>query len=385
MVARSLIVVAGGMLIALGLSLGAIADEAGFSWRKPEWMPAPPVPEDNPMSQAKFELGRHLFYDARLSRDATMACVSCHVQSRGFSDGRETSVGVTGTLGTKNAPGLANVGYVPQLTWSNPHAKSLEFQSLFPLFGEAPEEMAGAGQEETIFARLADDPYYPEAFARAFPDRPQIDLFTLTRALAAFQRNLIALNSPYDRYKYGGDESAMSQAALRGEELFFDHRFECYHCHQGINFTDNMQMESSPWKELGYHNTGLYERYPAHSPGLIEITGRPKDAGLFRTPSLRNVAVTAPYMHDGSVADLRAVLEHYAAGGRSLEDGLHAGQGHKNPNRDPMIRGFDITEAETRDLIAFLESLTDTDFLNDPALSDPWPEDHPARRDRVMP
>lgn len=373
-----------GGIIAVGLALTAMA-ETGFQWRKPHWMPAPPVPGDNPMSTAKVELGRHLFYDARLSRDNTMACVSCHVQSRAFTDGRVTPIGVTGEVGPKNAPTLANVGYVPQLTWSNPHAESLEFQVLFPLFGETPEEMASVGLENEIFARLETDPYYKPAFAEAFPDRPEIDLFTLTRALATFQRSLISVNSPYDQYKYGGDKTAMSEAALRGEQLFFDHRFECYHCHQGINLTNNMQMEGSPWREVGYHNTGLYEEYPAAAPGLIEITGRAEDAGLFRTPTLRNVAVTAPYMHDGSVPDLRAVIEHYAQGGRVIATGPHAGAGHKNPNRDGIIRGFTASDQEIDDLIAFLESLTDEDFLTDPALGDPWPENHPARQTRAMP
>jgi cytochrome c peroxidase len=365
--------------VAMGLvGAAALADPvavAPFAWPMPAWMVPPHVPDDNPMSAAKVDLGRHLFHDARLSRDSTVACASCHVQALGFADGRPRGLGINDTPSTLNVPGLANVGYLPALTWANPHMDSLEFQALVPLFGETPEEMGGAGQEVAIFARLAADPWYRTAFAAAFPDRPAPDLFTVTRALAAYQRSLIAVNAPYDRYKYRGEVDALSAAAKRGEQLFFDHRFECYHCHSGIHFTNNLRTARQPQGEVGFHNTGLYESYPATAPGLIELTGRPEDAGRFRTPSLRNVAVTAPYMHDGSIPDLRGVIAHYAGGGRA--------PGH--PQKDGMIVGFTPTEAEIDDLIAFLESLTDRDFLTDPRHADPWPPGHPAVATRRMP
>jgi cytochrome c peroxidase len=343
------------------------------------------------MTIAKVELGRHLFYDARLSADGTVACVSCHVQERAFTDGRALAVGLHGIRGIRNAPGLANVGYNPALTWANPHMDTLEFQALLPLFGTEPVEMGMAGRETELFARLAADAYYPQAFVAAFPERGgAIELFTLTRALGAFQRSLISVDSSYDRFKYGGDPSAMSEAALRGEQLFFDHRFECYHCHMGVMFTDNLQTARSPFVETGFHNTGLYNiggtgAYPPHAEGLAEFTGRAEDIGKFRTPSLRNVAVTAPYMHDGSIATLEEVIAHYAAGGRTIARGPHAGDGAAHANKNGLLIGFDATAAEKRDLIAFLESLTDTGFLTNPAFGDPWPETHPARATRVMP
>ena len=356
------------------LAGAAFALDLSYDWPLPDWMPPPPVPADNPMSAEKVELGRHLFYDARLSRDGTVACASCHVQDMAFTDGRAVAVGINGTTGAKNAPGLANVGYMPVLTWANPHMDSLEFQALIPLFGENPDEMGSVGQEEAIFAALAADPFYANAFPAAFPDRPAPDLYTVTRALAAFQRSLISVSSPYDRFKRLGEEDVLSDAAKRGEQLFFDHKFECYHCHSGVHFTDTIQTALMPEGEVGYHNTGLYADYPASAPGLIEITGRPQDAGRFRTPSLRNVAVTAPYMHDGSIPDLRGVIEHYASAGRA-----------DHPVKDGMIQGFKASEAEIADLIAFLESLTDEEFLSDPRLSDPWPEGHPASVTRQMP
>jgi len=267
----------------------------------------------------------------------------------------------------------------------------LEFQALFPLFWTEPIEMGLAGIEQELFARLAADDYYPDAFAAAFPDRDgAIDLFSITRALGAFQRSLISVDSPYDRYKYAGDASAMSEAALRGEQLFFDHRFECYHCHIGVMFTDNLQTARSPFIETAFHNNGLYNiggtgAYPPGAEGLAEFTGRDEDIGRFRTPSLRNVAVTAPYMHDGSIEMLREVIDHYAAGGRTIKDGPFAGVGADHPNKSGLLIGFDATEEEIGDLIAFLESLTDDGFLTNPAYADPWPEDHPARADRAMP
>jgi len=361
-----------------------------YAWPVPAYMPLPPVPEDNPMSTAKVELGRHLFYDARLSRDGTIACASCHAQDKAFTDGLPLSLGISGTIGNRNSPSLANVGYMPQLTWGNPHIGSPETQALIPLFGDNPEEMGSIGREADIFARLAEDPYYAQAFPAAFPERPQIDLFTLTRALGAFQRTLVSVDSPYDRYKYWGELDAISASARRGEQLFFDHRLECYHCHTGTLFTDNLQTSRSQVAETGNHNNGLYNiggtgAYPANATGFFEFTGNPADMGRFRTPSLRNVAVTAPYFHDGTAATLDDVIDHYAAGGRTITEGPHAGNGAENPYKDVLIKGFEITAQERADLIAFLESLTDKGFLTNPDYSDPWPQGHPAILDRVMP
>lgn len=342
------------------------------------------------MSSVKVELGRRLFYDSRLSADGTVACASCHDQALAFSDGRALAVGINNTLGIRNAPGLANVGYFPQLTWGNPHMKSLEFQALIPLFGDNPDEMGANGREVQIFARIAADPYYAKAFEEAFPKRPKVDLFTVTRALGAFERTLISLNSPYDRFKYWGEKDALNDAAKRGEQLFFDHRLECYHCHVGVLLTDNLQTTRSALRETGSHNTGLYNlngngSYPSQATGFFEFTGNGSDMGRFRTPSLRNVAVTGPWFHDGSAETLEAVLAHYAAGGRTILGGPNAGDGSRNPHKDPLVSGFQISEREINDLIAFLESLTDENFLTNPAYSDPWPTGHPASRNRVMP
>lgn len=379
---RPAILATAALAVALGLSpaLRAADGDASFDWRIPAWLPPPAVPADNPMSEAKVELGRHLFYDKRLSRDGSMACATCHEQHRAFTDARKVGVAFDGTHGKRNPMGLANVGYLPVLTWANPNLKLLERQALVPMFGDNPVEMGMAGLEQELFARLAADPVYPPLFRSAFPETGgAITLATLTRALAAFQRTLISANTPYDRYKYGRDDKAISDRAKRGEELFFSHRLECYHCHSGFNFTDNMRHARSGFAEVGFHNNGLYNiggkgLYPPGGEGLGEFTGNVEDTGRFRTPSLRNVAVTAPYMHDGSIATLDEVLDHYSAGGRRIRSGPHKGDGRKSPYRDPLVVGARLSASEKAELKAFLDTLTDADFLSAPRFSNPWTE-----------
>jgi cytochrome c peroxidase len=274
---------------------------------------------------------------------------------------------------------LANVAYLPVLTWSNPHLTSLEVQSLIPLFGEHPVELGMAGKEKELFARLQADPVYQRLFALAFPKEARegtealYTLTTMTRALASFQRSLLSFDSPYDHYTYGGQKNALSAAARRGEALFFGEKMECYHCHGGFNFTDNIRHSKLPLSERGFHNTGLYNRdgrgaYPADNPGIRELTGDPDDEGKFRTPSLRNVALTAPYMHHGSIPTLEAVIKgHYALAGRAAKSGKGP-----SPMRSSLIAGFEITPQEVNDVVAFLNSLTDESFVNNPKHSDPW-------------
>ncbi len=226
-----------------------------YSWQLPAWVPIPTVPADNPMSEAKVELGRHLFYDKRLSADQSMSCATCHQQDKAFTDGLSVSEGVTGQKGARSAMALANVAYLPVLTWSNPNLTALEVQALVPMFGEHPVEMGMAGREKEMFARLQADPIYQRLFAQAYPAEARqgfdalYSLATVTRAIASFERSLLSFDSPYDRYTYGGQKNAMSASALRGEALFFGEKMECYHCHGGFNFTDNIQHSKLPFAE----------------------------------------------------------------------------------------------------------------------------------------
>jgi cytochrome c peroxidase len=350
-----------------------------YQWDIPAWVPAPVVPDDNPMSDKKVELGRHLFYDKRLSADQTMSCATCHHQDKAFTDGRRFAKGISGQQAIRNAMSLTNVAYLPVLTWSNPLLTSMEAQALIPLFGEHPVEMGMAGKEALLFERLKTEPVYQGLFREAFPKearRGEAELYslsTVTKALASFQRRLLSFDSPYDRFRYGGDQAALSPQAKRGEALFFGEKMECYHCHGGLNFTDNIKHARLPFPELGFHNTGLYNvdrkgAYPKGQTGIEELTGAASDMGKFRTPTLRNIAKTAPYMHDGSELTLAGVIRnHYARAGRA--GGQTSGP---NPMRSELLVGFQVSEQEVQDLIAFLHALTDEGFLKDERLSDPW-------------
>ncbi|MFM6986741.1 MAG: MbnH family di-heme enzyme [Hydrogenophaga sp.] len=367
-----------GVALAWLLLSGSEADS--YRWNLPAWVPPPVVPADNPMTVAKVELGRHLFYDTRLSADGSQSCASCHHQDKAFTDGQAVSVGVTGERGARSAMSLGNVAYLPTLTWANPQLTSLEVQALIPIFGEHPVEMGMSGREAELFQRLQADATYRRLFARAFPqeagqgDAALYSLTTLTKALAAFQRSLLSFNSAYDRYRYAGDPDALSPSARRGEALFFGEKMECYHCHGGFNFTDNIQHLRLPLAERGFHNTGLYNvdgrgSYPDDNPGMVEFTGADSDRGRFRTPSLRNAAVTAPYMHDGSIATLEDVIRrHYAIAGRSTSDA-----GRPSPMRSELVAGFEVSDDEVADLVAFLHSLTDQTLLADRRWANPWP------------
>lgn len=358
---------------------GFTVQQSQFEWNIPAPFPKPPVPRDNPMNAAKVELGRRLFYDTRLSANRTFSCATCHQQALAFTDGKAHAQGVTGEAHPRGAMSLANVAYSPSLTWSNPSVTALEDQALVPMLGKHPVEMGLGGSEARIIATLAADTLYRRLFPRAFSaSGTAMTMRTVTQAIAAFERTLISVRSPYDRYRYGGDSSAMSESAKRGEAFFYSgQRGGCFHCHGGWNFNGDVRYDGKPDVQATFVNTGLYNvagptSYPSTNPGLFEFTGKREDVGKFRVPTLRNIAVTAPYMHDGSIATLGEVLDHYAAGGRTIASGPNAGVGHDNPNKSPTIHGFAMTPRDKADVIAFLEALTDSSFLTNPSFSNPW-------------
>lgn len=348
-----------------------------YPWDLPPGFPKPLVPANNPMTVAKVELGRRLFYDTRMSGNQTFSCASCHEQARAFADARTTAIGSTGELHPRNSMSLANVAYLARFTWANHLLAELETQAPVPMFGDAPVELGLRNMEGTLLARLAAEPLYVASFPEAFPGEVDpITVANVVRALGAFQRTLISGRSPFDHYQRG-DEAAISEAAKRGKDLFDSERLECFHCHQGFNLMDSVKHERKPFVEARFHNTGLYNiggtgAYPAANSGLHELTGNPGDMGKFRTPTLRNISLTAPYFHDGSAATLDDVIDHYAAGGRTIATGPHAGNGAQNPFKSSFLIGFTITAEERADLRAFLESLTDEAFITDPRFSNPW-------------
>jgi len=356
---------------------GRAAPPDTFEWRLPPGFPPPRVPPDNPMTPAKVELGRRLFYDTRLSGNGTQACAGCHRQTLAFTDGRPRAVGSTGEVHPRSSLSLANVAYNVALTWADPDLRSLEEQALVPMFRERPVELGLAGRGKELVARLEADGLYAGMFRAAFPGEPgAIRIGNVTRALAAFERTLISGDSPYDRLVYQGRMDALPEAAWRGMRLFFSDRLACSKCHGGINFAGVVVFEGMVGRvEPVFQNTGLYNlggpgNDPAEDDGLRSVTHRRRDTGRFRTPTLRNIALSAPYMHDGSIPTLEAVIDHYAAGGR-------AGDNHRY--KSPLIRGFAITAAEKHDLIEFLRSLTDESFVTDARFADPWRSPGPVR------
>lgn len=356
---------------------GSPGPAGDWAWPLPAGFPVPKVPEGNPMSQAKVDLGRFLFYDTRLSGNGTQSCASCHHQDKAFTDGRPVGLGSTGHTLLRGAQGLANVAYNATLTWSNPSLVTLEKQMEVPLFSEDPVEMGvNDGNKAQVLARVTADPRYTTKFAAAFPSlREPVGWGQVIQAIAAFQRSLISGNSKYDRYTRGQD--TLSVAEERGMRLFFGEKAECFHCHGSFNFNDQIVHASSRLVETPFHNTGLYNlggsgNFPAGNQGLFEFTARASDRGLFRAPSLRNVAVTAPYMHDGSIATLEEVLDFYAAGGRLITSGPLAGDGRLHPNKSDLITLINLNVQEKADLVAFLKTLTDHEFLTKPEFSDPF-------------
>lgn len=356
-----------------------LSTEPEYEWRLPQGYPPPAVPADNPITSAKVELGRWLFYDTRLSGNKTMSCGTCHIQALAFTDGRPRAIGSTGEVHPRGSMSLVNVAYASRLTWANPLLDRLEDQALIPLLGEQPVEMGLGGQAEEIPALLRTDPRYKELTARAFPeDRDPYSLLNGIRAISAFVRTIVSFESPYDHY-INGDDGALSEAALRGMELFFSERLECFHCHGGFNFSDSTTHANSTVEQVGYHNTGLYNldgngAYPPDNTGLYDLTGERRDMGRFKAPSLRNVALTAPYMHDGSVATLNDAIQHYERGGRLLEEGAFAGDGRLSPFKSGFVGGFELVISERQDVIAFLDSLSDSSVSSDERFANPFTE-----------
>lgn len=350
-----------------------------YTFDLPAGFPSPRVPDDNPMSEAKVELGRFLFYDTRLSENQEQSCASCHLQEFAFTDRRPLGIGSTGEQHPRGPMSLTNVAYAATFNWANPVVRSLEEQALTPLFGEDPIEL-GLPSQALLIERLAAESVYQDLFAAAYPDDPEpITLHHVTQALASFQRTLISGNSPYDRFVFG-DENAISESAQRGADIFFGEDAECFHCHGGFNFSSSVDHSGNVFDQANFQNNGLYNldgrgAYPANNRGLFEFTGDAADEGAFKPPTLRNIAVTAPYMHDGSLETLEDVVNMYAAGGLVTESGPNAGDGRTNPNKSTFIAGFELSESERADLIAFLESLTDESFLTNPRFSNPWIEE----------
>ena len=334
------------------------------------------MPADNPMSAAKVDLGRALFYDTRLSGNRTQSCASCHTQSSAFTDSRALSRGSTGEVHPRNALALANAAWNTTYNWAHPNERTLEHQMRTPIFGTNPVELGvNDSNQAEVLARFQMDTAYASRFASAFAGQPQpVNWDNIIKSIAAFQRTLISTGSRYDQAEAG--QAALTPQETRGKVLFFSKQAQCAQCHGSPNFNDQFNTALQPQSSPGFHNTGLFNiggtgAYPAPNRGVYEFTQQAADMGRFRAASLRNVELTAPYMHDGSIGTLEAVLDFYAAGGRDVGNGLYAGDGRRNPYKDPRISQIQLNDQDKADLVAFLKTLTDHDFVNNPAFGAP--------------
>ncbi|NVK28876.1 MAG: cytochrome-c peroxidase [Flavobacteriia bacterium] len=298
----------------------------------PDHFPAMEFPEDNAFTIDRWELGRELFFDPVLSRDSSISCGSCHKSEFALADNVDISPGVEGRIGFRNSPGLFNVGYYPKLMREG-GVPTLEMQVLVPI--QEHTEMDFNIVDASF--RLANNDKYVRKSQRAYQRNP--DPFVITRALATYERTMISGSSRYDKYLQG-QTSALSASEKRGMDLFFSNRTDCSACHSGVFFTNN-----------DFQNNGLYEVYD--DEGRMRLTNDSADLALFRVPTLRNVEVTAPYMHNGSLSTLEGVIEHYNDGGEN------------HPNKSGLIRPLSLSESEKQDLLNFLLTLTDHAFLND--------------------
>jgi cytochrome c peroxidase len=295
----------------------------------------PDIPADNQLTEERVALGKLLFHDTRLSIDNSISCASCHLQSLAFADEVPFSFGINNAEGLRNAPSLANVAWQERL-FADGGVPNLEMQVIAPLHD--PVEMGHHIPD--IVAQLKQDPTIQHMSQLAYGR--EFDTFVITRAIATFERTIISGQSRYDQYLYQGNEAALSQAEKNGMDLFFSEQTQCGNCHSGFMLSD-----------MTFQNIGLYDEY--EDIGRERISLDPMDNGKFKVPSLRNVGLTAPYMHDGSLETLEEVVLHFENGG----------VGH--PNQSELIAPFELTEIERQDLIAFLNSLTDETLLSNSA------------------
>ncbi len=303
-------------------------------------------------STEMISLGRELFFDQRLSKDGSLSCASCHVPENAFAEPHAVSHGIGADARRRNTPTVLNSGLQRALDWDG-RATSLEAQlyGVFARSGDFGIELSDA------VAILRQNSRYRSLFLRTFGKGPDVD--GLTRALSAFQRSLLAGNSRFDRFFFGGDSSALTLAERRGWGLFSSSRAGCSGCH-AILFPDPRGRGVALFTDQRFHNLGIgYENGRMMDVGRYEATGEPDDWGAFKTPGLRNVALTAPYMHDGSIATLDDVVELYARGGVP------------NPRLDPVMRPRSLSDVDKADLVAFLKALSTEDLAAQAAVAPP--------------
>lgn len=339
-----------------GCSTMDLSNTQVYDLELPAFVPPMPIPTDNPLTQEGVELGRFLFWDPQLSIDGSISCGSCHAPEAGFSDSNTFSIGVGGQVGVRQSMALINLGWSNLFFWDG-RAATLEEQIFHPITD--PIEMGES--VEGVVSKLRADPSYAPMFTAAFGSAC-IDSVRISKAVAQFIRTMVSFNSQLDRVLYGPEEFTASQ--FNGYDMFVKEGgdpadglggqwgADCFHCHGGTYtfFTDSQ-----------LHNNGLDSEFS--DVGAYGFTGNDWDLGRFKTPTLRNIAYTAPYMHDGRFETLEEVIDHYNSGGQV------------SATVDPFMKytqgGLQLSEQQQADLLAFLEMLSDEEFINNPKFSNP--------------
>ncbi|MFT3846736.1 MAG: cytochrome c peroxidase [Lacibacter sp.] len=311
----------------------------------------------NFLTKDKAELGRYLFYDKRLSINKTKSCASCHDPRFAFTDTYRRSVGAYGDLTMFNSPPLFNLAFNRYFTYADSSLHTPEQQIKNPMFADSPVELGWKNNEALLLKRLREDSLYRSLFSRAFPGVDEKELFTVKHvqfAISSFTKTILSFNSRYDDYVYRGKKTALDSGEVRGMLLFQSSRLKCNQCHSGVNLNEPV-ISGSP-----HFNTGFFTDTAVHK-GVAMNTKNDSDAGKYKTPTLRNLAFTSPYFHDGSVESLQEVVSMFANGNLS-----------KDQNKHPFIQGFNLNLQERNDLIRFLLCLTDSTILHKPQYQNPW-------------
>jgi cytochrome c peroxidase len=324
---------------------------------------------DNKPNRALIQLGHYFFFDSRLSYNQAKSCASCHEPSLAFTDGYRLSLTSDAAMLQRNSPSLLNLTHRTSFDWANPTITNLRQQMQRPLFSTTPVELGLEGHEAEILERFKKDDSYSALYLKAF--RKTIQTLTVDeviRAIEAYESTLISRKSKYDQYLRQKSKNIFTAQERLGFKLFFSDTLSCATCHGGRDF-------HQPAQGANFANVGLYNcegKYPIRDEGLSVYTGKNADNGAFRIPSLRNVALTAPYYHDGSANSLEEVIKNYEQGGRTEVAAGCRQAGIDNPNKDKRLKRFTLSILERKALIAFLDTLTDTSYLKNPHFLDPF-------------
>ncbi len=316
----------------------------------------------NSNSSDMAALGHRLFFDKRLSINNMKSCAGCHAPQFAFTDGYRQSLGSEADVLQRNAPSLLNIASYKTFNWANPDIQSMDQQLLHPLFNSNPDEMGLTRNDSSVLKKIEGDAEYKIILESS--SIHQLTWLTVIEALKTYVCDLNSRNSKYDQFKR--NEVPLTVDEKAGMQLFFSDNLNCKACHSGADFNEPLNNNESNFQNTGLYNIGITHECANGDNGEANVTLDINDIGKFRIPSLRNVALTSPYFHDGSAATLEEVITIYSEGGRNITSGPFKGDGRNHPDKSEHLKGFSISEREEKQLIQFLNTLTDTSYLTNP-------------------